>query len=167
MATAFSCAGVATTALPALLERLWESHVDHNLYSKVPEGFGAAMDALRASGVKIAIVSNSEGMLEELFTKLGILRHFDAVVDSAKVGVAKPDARIFQIACERTSTTLERALHLGDTLATDIEGAINAHMRVALIDPFGHYEGRIADVPRALGVVEAANDIVARRALPR
>jgi HAD superfamily hydrolase (TIGR01509 family) len=163
LATMLAHAGVVAAALPLLLDHLWASHVELNLYSKVPEGFSAAMSALRTSGVKVAIVSNSEGMLDPLFAKLGILDCFDAVVDSAKVGVEKPDPRIFEIACERTGTTAARALHLGDTFATDIVGARNAGMRYALIDPFGHYAGLLEDVPRAAGVVEVSEAILRAR----
>ncbi|HEX4511993.1 MAG TPA: HAD-IA family hydrolase [Polyangiaceae bacterium] len=159
MATMFEAAGVSRGDLPKLLDVLWASHVDHNLYSKVPKGFAKAMAEIRALGVKVAIVSNSEGMLDRLFDKLGILSSFDAVVDSAKVGIEKPDARIFEIACKRTGTTPARALHLGDTMATDIVGARNAKMRCAMVDPFGHYEGMYPDVPRVAGVVEVAREI--------
>lgn len=163
MATIFACAGVQIPALPALVDRLWSEHVELNLYSKVPEGFRDAMHALRATGVKIAVVSNSEGMLDALFAKLGIIDCFDAVIDSGKFGVEKPDPRIFEIACERTQTTLEHTLHLGDTIATDVDGARSAGARAMLIDPFGHYEGRYPDVPRAAGAVEIAREIVACR----
>lgn len=160
MATMFARAGVADHALPALLDRLWNEHVAFNLYSVVPEGFRDAMRELRASGVKVAIVSNSEGMLDTLFAKLGLSDSIDVLVDSAKVGVEKPDKRIFEIACERTGTTLARTLHLGDTVATDIDGARNAGARALLIDPHGHYEGLYPDVPRAEGVVEVARAIL-------
>lgn len=163
IATMFEAAGVAKGDLPKLLEALWASHVGHNLYSVVPEGFAEAMKEVRARGVKVAIVSNSEGRLDELFEKLGILSCFDTVVDSSKVGVEKPDARIFEIACKRTGTTADRALHLGDTMATDIVGARNAKMRHLMIDPFGHYEGMYPDVPRAKGVVEVAREITRSR----
>ncbi len=160
MATMFSCAGVAKEKLPELLDVLWSSHLEHNLYSKVPAGFAPAMRELRAAGFKVAVVSNSEGMLDQLFAKLGILDCFDTVVDSAKVGVEKPDARIFEIACERTKTTPARALHLGDTMATDIDGARNAKMRCAMVDPFHHYEGLYLDVPRVEGVIETARALL-------
>ncbi len=163
MATMFARAGVADSDLPALLDRLWAEHVAFNLYSIVPEGFRDAMRELRDVGVKVAIVSNSEGMLEALFVKLGLTDSVDALVDSAKVGVEKPDRRIFEVACERTGTTLDRMLHLGDTIATDIDGARNAGARALLIDPYGHYEGLYPDVPRAEGVVEVSREILRAR----
>ena len=163
MATMFGRAGVPAGALPELLERLWQSHLELNLYSKVPADFRPAIDRLRASGVRTAIVSNSEGMLEPLFRRLGILDCFDALLDSGLVGVEKPDPRIFQMACERTRATPQQTLHLGDTMATDIDGARRAGMRAALIDPFGHYEGSYLDVPRVASVAEAAEAILAAR----
>ena len=125
---------------------------------------GAALDDIRARGVKVAIISNSEGMLERLFTDLDVLRHFDLVVDSGKVGVEKPDPRIFRVALDRFGVSPEHALHLGDMFSTDILGARAAGIRHALIDPYRHYAGRHLDVPRVPGVVEVARAIGAQRA---
>lgn len=163
VATMLARAGVPEAALPDLVSRVWASHVEYNLWSLVPEGFVSAMADLRAAGVKTAIVSNSEGMLDRLFVTLGIDGCFDALVDSGRVGVEKPDPAIFRIACERTGTTLGRSLHLGDTYSTDVVGARNAGMATALIDPHGHYEGLYPDVPRVIGAVEVARAVVAAR----
>lgn len=160
VATMLARAGVPEASLPGLLSTVWASHVDFNLWSVVPRGFTGAMSALRAKGIKVAIVSNSEGMLDRLFDQLGILSSFDALVDSGKVGFEKPDPRIFEIACAQTGIAAARALHLGDTYATDVVGAMNAGMRAALIDPFGHYEGMYVDVPRVPGVVEVAEALI-------
>jgi putative hydrolase of the HAD superfamily len=164
VATMLVRAGVPESALPELVSAIWASHVDHNLWSVVPEGFSAAMADLRASGVKTAIVSNSEGMLDRLFAKLGIEGCFDALIDSGRVHVEKPDPAIFRIAAERTGTNLVRSLHLGDTHSTDVVGALNAGMATALIDPFGHYAGLYAEIPRVAGVVEVAREIIRARA---
>ncbi len=160
MATMFARAGVPDAALPALVDRLWASHLRLNLYSRVPDGFVDAMDRLRAAGVKTAIVSNSEGMLDHLFTTLDILQCFDVLADSGKLGVEKPDPRIFAWACEQAGASAAQAIHLGDTVATDIDGARAAGLRCALVDPYGHYEGLFPDVPRVPGVVEVADAII-------
>lgn len=163
VATTALLAGVSAAALPALLERAWEAHVVRNLWSVVPEGLGASLDRARARGVKTAIISNSEGMLEGLFRELGIRDHFDLVVDSGLVGVEKPDPRIFGFALAHFGVPAARALHLGDIFATDIAGARAAGLRHALIDPFAHYEGHHPDVPRVPGVVAVAEALVAAR----
>jgi HAD superfamily hydrolase (TIGR01509 family) len=149
-------AGLAPERVPDLLDRAWPSHVELNLYSKVPDGLGAALDHARARGAKTAIVSNSEGKLDALFAALGIRSHFDLVIDSAHVGFEKPDPRIFAVALDHFHVPPERALHLGDFYATDIVGARAARIRCALVDPFGHYAGRHPDVLRVSGVVEVA-----------
>ncbi|MBS2011496.1 MAG: HAD-IA family hydrolase [Deltaproteobacteria bacterium] len=152
-------AGLPEARVPALLDAAWVEHERLNLWCKVPDGLGEALDTIRGRGVKVAIISNSEGMLDRLFTELGILGHFDRVVDSGKVGVEKPDPRIFEIAMRELGVTKERTLHLGDVFATDVLGARAAGIRHALIDPFGHYTGKHLEVPRVPGAVEVARAI--------
>ncbi|MEO6418395.1 MAG: HAD-IA family hydrolase [Polyangiaceae bacterium] len=161
--TAVHRAGVPRDRLPEILEKLWEDHVRWNLYSLVPEGLGDALDRVRAAGVKVAIISNSEGMLARLFEQLKISSHFDLIVDSGIFGVEKPDPRIFQVALDEFATPAGKALHLGDTYATDVLGAQAAKVRTALIDPHGHYTGRFADIPRVAGVVEVVRAMLASR----
>jgi HAD superfamily hydrolase (TIGR01509 family) len=158
--TIVKLAGVPEARVPEVLAALWKEHVAFNLWSAVPPGLGAALDALAARGIKVVVVSNSEGMLAPLFSRLGIASHFDAVVDSGLVGVEKPHPKIFRMALEPFGIAAENALHLGDTFATDIVGARAAGLRSALIDPFGHYEGLHPDVPRVPSVVAVAEAIL-------
>jgi putative hydrolase of the HAD superfamily len=113
--------------------------------------------------VHVAVVSNSEGMLESLFDELGILRAIDLVVDSGVVGIEKPDARIFRIALDYFGVPPARALHLGDNFVTDVVGARAAGVRVALVDPFGHLDGRHGDVPRVASAPDVARAIAEAR----
>jgi HAD superfamily hydrolase (TIGR01509 family) len=163
VATIVVRAGLPEARAGELLDHAWREHEVMNLWCKVPEGLGLALDDLRETGARVAIISNSEGMLERLFTELGIRGHFDAVVDSGLVGVEKPDPRIFAFALERFSVPASRTLHLGDVFATDVLGARAAGLRHALIDPFGHYEGRHLEVLRVPGAVEVARAITAAR----
>ena len=153
--TMLFCAGAEARALGGLLDALWEEHCELNLWRTVPAGFAGAAEAFRKTGGKVVVVSNSEGMLAGLFTRLGISHAFDLVVDSGLVGVEKPDPRIFDMARETAGgIDRERTLHLGDIFATDIKGARAAGIRCALIDPFHHYQDRHPDVPRVPGAVE-------------
>ena len=156
--------GAAEHAVPELLEALWPEHVKHNLWSLVPPDLSQSLLRLRAAGVPVMIVSNSEGMLDALFAKLGIDRLFDCVIDSGCVGVEKPDPRIFEIALERFGVDPQRALHLGDTIGTDVLGAQRASMRAALIDPYGAFDGMFLEVPRVPSVAAVADAIVRTRA---
>jgi HAD superfamily hydrolase (TIGR01509 family) len=163
VATIAVLAGFPEARASALLDHVWPVHEAKNLWCRVPEGLGPALDAIRARGVRVAIISNSEGMLDRLFAELDVLGHFDLVCDSGKLGVEKPDPRIFRVALDRFAVPPARALHLGDVFATDVLGARAAGIRHALIDPFGHYEGRHPEVPRVAGVVEVAEAILASR----
>jgi FMN phosphatase YigB (HAD superfamily) len=152
-------AGLPLDRVPAMLDALWLQHRALNLWCLVPEGLPAALDRVRALGVRVAVVSNSEGMLEQLLARVGVLGSLDLVLDSGIVGVEKPDPRIFEIALHRFGVAPARALHLGDNFGTDVLGARAAGLRVALVDPHGHLEGHHADVPRVPGATEVARAI--------
>jgi putative hydrolase of the HAD superfamily len=154
--TMLAAAGVAPQGLARLLEVVWEEHWRANFWSKVPPGLRDALGRARAVGLRVAVVSNSEGQLESVLARVGLLDVVDLAVDSAIVGVEKPDPRIFQIALDRFGVPPDRALHLGDVYAYDVLGARSARLRVALVDPAGHFAGLYADVPRATGAREVA-----------
>jgi HAD superfamily hydrolase (TIGR01509 family) len=160
-------AGVAEARMPHVLDVVWRDHAAKNLWWKVPPGLGAALDEARALGLKVAIISNSEGMLDRLFRELGVLDHFDLVVDSGKVGFEKPDPRIFRVAFDRFGVSADRALHLGDVFATDVLGARAAGCRHALIDPYDHYAGAHLDVPRVASAALVARAIADDRVRAR
>ena len=152
--------GVDDAGAAACARAMWAEHRRFNLWRKVPDGLVAAVAALRARGVPVAVVSNSEGQLQTLFDNLGIGDAFDLVVDSHHAGVEKPDPGIFAPVLARFGVRAAEALHLGDTWATDVVGARAAGMRVGLVDPFAHYEGHYEDVPRVESVVAACRAIV-------
>jgi putative hydrolase of the HAD superfamily len=163
LGTMLARAGLPVDRVQGMLDALWPDHCALNYWSLVPEGLGAALERARATGIRVAVISNSEGTLEALFEQLGILGALDLVVDSGVVGVEKPDPRIFRFALDRFGVPPERTLHLGDNFSTDVLGARAAGIRVALVDPYGHLEGRHLDVPRVPGAAETARDIAERR----
>jgi putative hydrolase of the HAD superfamily len=165
--TMLECAGLGRDRVAGLLDAIWPDHVRRNLWSLVPAGLVDSLVRVRQHDVCVAVVSNSEGMLERLFDDLGVVGAFDLVVDSGIAGIEKPDPRIFRVALDRFDVEPSRALHLGDTYATDIVGARAAGLRVALIDPYDHLAGRHADVPRVPGVREVADAIAALCLRPR
>jgi len=156
-------AGAPEARIAEILEAFWREHVRRNLWSLVPDDLAPALARVRAAGVKVAVISNSEGMLARLFEELGILSCFDRIVDSGIAGVEKPDPRIFRIALDEFGAAPERALHLGDIYATDVLGARAANIRVALLDPRDHFRGMHLDVPRVASVAEVADAVVAQR----
>jgi putative hydrolase of the HAD superfamily len=100
-----------------------------SLYPEVVE----VLHGLRARGLRTAVVSNFDSRLIAILAELGIADLFDAVIYSTAAGVAKPDARIFEMALEALGTASSSTVHLGDTKAADYFGSTNAEMRGLLI----------------------------------
>jgi putative hydrolase of the HAD superfamily len=124
---------------PAVLDRAaaaaWAEHLRRNAWARIGPGVPEALARLRAAGIRLAVVSNSEGTLEALFADIGLGRAVDTIVDSWTVGISKPDPAIFHLALERLAVPAGAALMVGDTPATDLAGARAAGVRAALIDP--------------------------------
>ncbi len=59
------------------------------------------------------------------------------VIDSDVVGVAKPNPAIFRIALDACAVAPERALHIGDIVGADVNGARAAGVRPLHLDPYG------------------------------
>ncbi len=72
---------------------------------------------------ELGIVSNFYGNLREVFEDLGIQDLFHCLIDSSRVGVVKPDPRIFQAALDRMSIRPYEAVFVGDNPGRDMEGA--------------------------------------------
>ncbi len=97
----------------------------------------AALDALRARGLILVMISNFDSRVLEIIRGLGIADYFDSVFISSSAGFAKPDAEIFHLALERHHIAPDEALHVGDSPETDVEGALRAGVRPVLLDRDG------------------------------
>jgi putative hydrolase of the HAD superfamily len=105
------------------------------LWSRIEPGTVAALDALRRDGLVVSVVSNSDGRVEGFLATAGLLPHLDFVIDSAVVGVEKPDPRVFAIACARAGVPPDQAIHVGDVYEVDVLGARAAGLTPVLFDP--------------------------------
>ena len=60
------------------------------------------------------------------------------ILDSAVVGVAKPDPEIFRLALDALGVPAGGAvLHVGDSLRYDVAGALAAGLQPVHMDPYG------------------------------
>ncbi len=130
------------------------------LWSRVPQGLPQALEAFRASGRRLGIVSNADGTVAQKLERAGLLPLFDFVVDSALVGMEKPDPGIFELALERADLPPDRVLYVGDLYAIDVLGARRAGITGALVDPFGDWEG--VDCPTRPSSTDFALDLLAQ-----
>jgi putative hydrolase of the HAD superfamily len=74
-----------------------------------------------ARGLRVVVVSNWDASLPDVLDRLGLAPWLDGVVTSAQVGVRKPDPLIFLEALAGADPA--HALHVGDSVREDIEGA--------------------------------------------
>jgi putative hydrolase of the HAD superfamily len=123
----------------------------------IPESV-KALAALDEAGVPLGVVSNAAGQIEALLRRLGICQvgpgpgtSVRCVVDSAVVGVSKPDPAIFDHAAVHfPGTERDRIAYVGDSVTMDIGGAAAAGLHAILLDPFDDHRGaafdRIRDV---------------------
>jgi putative hydrolase of the HAD superfamily len=99
-------------------------------YAEVPGVLGA----LRERGCALVVVSNWDVSLHDVLDQTGLRPLVDAVVTSAELGVAKPDPAIFAHALELAGgVPAAEALHVGDDVAADVEGARAAGIAPVLV----------------------------------
>jgi putative hydrolase of the HAD superfamily len=135
-------------------------------YSWAHVGLGAraGLRAVAALGLPMGVVSNSDGTVESDLRRLGVCYAPEApdaadtpgttapppagpeltgvqvgvVIDSAVVGVAKPDPAIFYIALNALGVPPGgTVLHVGDSLRYDVAGALAAGLQPVHMDPYG------------------------------
>ncbi len=136
--------GAPPECIPDVVAELDVAFRVDGIWSRLVPGSLDGLRALHDTGVALAIVSNSDGTLEERLAREGICQvgpgpgvPMSIVIDSAAVGIAKPDPAIFTIALEATGIPPERALHIGDTVGADVDGALAAGVRPLHLDPYG------------------------------
>lgn len=78
--------------------------------------------------VPVALISNATSRLESDLTALALLDEFDLIVNSSRVGVAKPGEGIFQFAAEQLAVALDECLFIDDTVG-HVEGAAKLGLR--------------------------------------
>ena len=137
-------AGVPDDRLDDAVAELDVAFAEKGVWSRLAPGSLAGLAALARTGVTLAIVSNSDGTLEERLRAEGICQvgpgagvPMAIVIDSDAVGMAKPDPAIFRLALDATGVSPDRALHVGDTVGADVNGALAAGVRPVHLDPYG------------------------------
>jgi putative hydrolase of the HAD superfamily len=114
-------------------------HRASNAWRRIGTGVREALEQLRAAGLELAVVSNSEGTIEQMLTEIELRDLFATVIDSSVVGFTKPDPRIFALALARLGVEPSDAIMVGDSPSADVDGARAAGIRAALIDPYDFY----------------------------
>lgn len=95
--------------------------------------------ALRRRGLVLGVISNMNRGGDALAAEVGLTGLVDFVVTSLEVGSEKPSRPIFDAALARAAVDSGEALHVGDQVTSDVEGARMAGVLPVLIDRDGNH----------------------------
>jgi HAD superfamily hydrolase (TIGR01509 family) len=133
--TLFTLAGVPAERLGDVRTCLAGLHEERHLWCATADGTFATLERLRAAGLRLGVVSNSDGRVEAALTAAGLRDCFEVVIDSALFGSEKPDPAIFRAALEALGVAPNEALYVGDLYEVDVLGARAAGIEAILLLP--------------------------------
>ncbi len=146
---------------PRCFGELAEHFLSPGAWSVYPD-VAPVLAELRGRGYTLAVVSNWDSTLGRLLDVHGLSGSFSAVLISAVEKSAKPHAEIFRRACRRLGLRADEALHVGDSLEEDYEGARSAGLSALLLDREGRHEAiedrisTLAEIPGRLRLLAEA-----------
>ena len=156
--------GIADEFRADVHEHLDSEFADAALWIRPAPGSRAGLRALAATGVRLGIVSNADGLIGQRLREQEILQvgpgpgvEVECVIDSGEVGVMKPDPRIFEIACTAMGIEARNAWYVGDMPGIDVVGARAAGLHPVVMDPYHLHEA--ADYDRTTSLTELAHQI--------
>lgn len=133
----------------------YESYLSH--YQRHWRAFDDVEAALETLGERAAgVITNAEAEPQRRkLEALGLSGRLLLLVASGAVGVAKPEPRIFALACERLGLAPAAVAYVGDRLTTDARGARDAGMLGIWLDR-RKLDPTVDDVPRITGLDQLA-----------
>ena len=143
-------AGYDTSLAAAVRDR----SLRHLIETSAPlAGVEAVLSDLRATH-RLAVVTNGGGDIQPARLAFsGLDRYVELLVTSSDVDLGKPDARIFEYALQRLGVSANEAWMVGDSLDSDVAGALNAGVTGVWLNPNGHPRGPVQ--PQAHHVIES------------
>jgi phosphoglycolate phosphatase len=114
---------------------------ENGRHSKLYPGVIEGLDALRAKGVPLAVITNKAGAFTlPLLELAGLSGYFDVVVSGDLLPKPKPDPMALIWACGRLGVSPADSLFIGDSVNDFLAGrAAGCHV---FLLPYGYNEGR-------------------------
>ena len=106
------------------------------------EGAEEVLKAVKEKGLPVYSASN--GFMEvqtKRLEKAGVLQYFDRLFVSQTIGYEKPDIRFFEHCLRETGYAPHEVLMIGDSVAADIKGGLNAGWNVCYLNRHGKPAG--------------------------
>ncbi|CAE6356677.1 unnamed protein product [Rhizoctonia solani] len=132
---------------------------------KLSDGALQTITALNTElGVRTGLVSNCDSRILDALRDLQVTNQLEPMVLSEFEKFEKPDARMWQVACQRAGIEVGEAAHVGDEFDADVLGATRAGAKAIWYRPPGQDTYMEEDakrvVPRGVVVVEQLIDVV-------
>jgi HAD superfamily hydrolase (TIGR01549 family) len=150
--------GLTDDEFDAVAPAVLDEHKRRHLWSGVVPGTAEALRGLAEAGYLVGVISNADGTVEKLLAEVGLREHLAFVIDSGKVGVEKPDARIFRMALDRGGMGPADCYYVGDIYPIDVVGSRDVGMVPILLDPLRRYGAR--DCRTIVSVPEFCRELV-------
>lgn len=122
----------------------------------------AVLGQLQAEGYRLGVVSNFYGNVAALCAEAGLAPMLDVVLDSAIVGLRKPDPRIYLEALARLGVDPAHAAMVGDSFDRDVRPARSVGMHTFWLAP--GRESQCPDPALVDGVLSSLGELPGRLA---
>lgn len=129
--------GAGHEVAPDLAGRVWQRVREIPYHMVLYGDVLLTLDALRSTGYTVGVISNLNRESGRLMERMGLAGHVDLAVTSMEVGAEKPHAPIFLAALEKAGAAPHEAVHAGDQVASDVEGARAVGIQPVLVDRDG------------------------------
>ena len=131
----------------------WAACHHFEMYEDVPAG----IRAVRALGIRIGLISNTQRCLSTFAEHFELRDMIDLALSSADHGFMKPHPSIFTAALEGLGVSPGEAVMVGDSVSHDIAGALGIGMRGVLVARGGRPDG----VPDTIPVIQSLRQLPA------
>lgn len=125
----------------AHVQEVWDRAESYALYPDVLP----ALDALRAAGKTMGIISDWGVGLGLILRHHDLIQYFSFAVVSAAVRHAKPDPALYETALQRANAIPDYTVHVGDSYTLDVLGARSAGITPILLDRKGTHDPSVLD----------------------
>lgn len=129
-----------------IVDGFYDRLTDNGAWRPYPD-VGSVLATLAGRGVRLGLVSNIGWDIRPALARSELLHRFDAVILSCEVGLAKPDERIFRLACDRMGIRPAETLFVGDDPVKD-GAAVRAGLAAYVLP-----SERAAARPRGCGAI--------------
>ena len=157
---------LADAGVPAdVLEEVCALRHEYIRRAVVPRpGAVDTLRALRLQGLGVGLITVCSEDVERVWPETAFAGLFDAEVFSSRLGISKPDPRIYTHCCEILGVAPADAVFVGDGANDELAGAQRAGLRALLIHRSGEpplwpevaaWDGpRVTSIPEVLEVLE-------------